>query len=253
MKQPQNKRKALATIAKTENPKPELLSIPADAVSAPAEQHPQNANTVDLLTAAEINTAPITDTAKAEGLGSTNAYANRRISELSQRDIMAKTLKIKQEARKRGYKLEQLAHDPAALQSALDDFDLTCFDLGLYPLQNLLAVWLNCISQQIVALSSAANVSEAGELLAAHNDYCISLISSAAMQSEKPPVFSIYYLKSAYKMYDNNFNAGSGVVFNGVGGASITQNITINAADISKKSEIFGEIDAEAVPEGANG
>lgn len=252
MKQPQNKRKALATIAKTENPKPELLSIPADAVSAPAEQHPQNANTVDLLTAAEINTAPITDTAKAEGLGSTNAYANKRISELSQRDIMAKTLKIKQEARKRGYKLERLAHDPAALQAALDDFDLTCFDLGLYPLQNLLAVWLNCISQQIVALSSAANVSEAGELLAAHNDYCISLISSAAMQSEKPPVFSIYYLKSAYKMYDNNFNAGSGVVFNGVGGASITQNITINAADISKKSEIFGEIDAEAVPEGAN-
>lgn len=252
MKQPQNKRKALATIAKTENPKPELLSIPADAVSAPAEQHPQNANTVDLLTAAEINTAPITDTAKAEGLGSTNAYANKRISELSQRDIMAKTLKIKQEARKRGYKLERLAHDPAALQAALDDFDLTCFDLGLYPLQNLLAVWLNCISQQIVALSSAANVSEAGELLAAHNDYCISLISSAAMQSEKPPVFSIYYLKSAYKMYDNNFNAGSGVVFNGVGGASITQNITINAADISKKSEIFGEIDAQALPEGAN-
>lgn len=252
MKQPQNKRKALATIAKTENPKPELLSIPADAVSAPAEQHPQNANTVDLLTAAEINTAPITDTAKAEGLGSTNAYANKRISELSQRDIMAKTLKIKQEARKRGYKLERLAHDPAALQAALDDFDLTCFDLGLYPLQNLLAVWLNCISQQIVALSSAANVSEAGELLAAHNDYCISLISSAAMQSEKPPVFSIYYLKTAYRMYDNNTNAGSGVVFNGVGGASITQNITINAADITKKSEIFGEIDSQALPEGAN-
>ena len=53
-------------------------------------------------------------------------------------------------------------------------------------------------------------------------------------------------------MYDNNFNAGSGVVFSGIGGASITQNITINAADISKKSEIFGEIDAQALPEGAN-
>lgn len=252
MKQPQNKRRALATIAKTENPKPELLAAPADTVSTPAEQQPPKAAAVDLLAAAEINSAPVTDTAKAEGLNATNAYANRRISELSQRDIMAKTLKIKQEARKRGYKLERLAHDPAALQAALDDFDLTCFDLGLYPLQNLLAVWLNCISQQIVALSSAANVSEAGELLAAHNDYCISLISSAAMQSEKPPVFSIYYLKSAYKMYDNNFNAGSGVVFSGVGGASITQNITINAADISKKSEIFGEIDAQALPEGAN-
>lgn len=250
MKQPQNKRRALATIAKTENPKPELLAVAPENV--PAEQRAQNANTVDLLAAAEINTAPITDTAKAEGLNVTNAYANRRISELSQRDIMAKTLKIKQEARKRGYKLEQLAHDPEALQAALDDFDLTCFDLGLYPLQNLLAVWLNCISQQIVALSSAANVSEAGELLAAHNDYCISLISSAAMQSEKPPVFSIYYLKSAYRMYDNNINAGSGVIFNGIGGASITQNITINAADITKKSEIFGEIDAETVPEGAN-
>ena len=53
-------------------------------------------------------------------------------------------------------------------------------------------------------------------------------------------------------MYDINFNAGSGVVFSGIGGASITQNITINAADISKKSEIFGEIDAQAPPEGAN-
>ena len=53
-------------------------------------------------------------------------------------------------------------------------------------------------------------------------------------------------------MYDNNINAGSGVIFNGIGGASITQNITINAADITKKSEIFGEIDAQALPEGAN-
>lgn len=250
MKQPQNKRRALATIAKTENPKPELLSTAPESV--PAEQRAQNANTVDLLAAAEINTAPITDTAKAEGLNATNAYANRRISELSQKDIHAKTLKIKQEARKRGYKLEQLAHDPEALQAALDDFDLTCFDFGLYPLQNLLAVWLNCTAPQLVALASAANVSESGQIIAAHSDYCISVISSAAMQSEKPPVFSIYYLKSAYKLFDCPNIAGSGVIFNGIGGASITQNITINAAEITKKSEIFGEIDAQAPSGDAN-
>lgn len=199
----------------------------------------------DLLLSAKIDTGGAAVQARAEGLNTSNAFAARRVSDLSQREIMAKTLKIKQIARERRYKLADLVHSPDALSAALDDFDLTCFDLGLFPLQNLLAVWLNTTQAQLMALASAANVSESGELIAAHSDYCVSVISSAAIAADKPPVFSIYYLKTAYKMFDSVPNVGA----NGSIMPNFTQNnITINAADISKNSKIFAEIDA---PKGA--
>lgn len=195
----------------------------------------------DLLLSAKIDTGGAAVQAHAEGLETSNAFAARRVSELSQRDIMAKTLKIKQIARAKRYKLAELVHSPDVLSVALDDFDLTCFDLGLFPLQNLLAVWLNTTQAQLMALASAANVSESGELIAAHSDYCVSVISSAAIAADKPPVFSIYYLKTAYRMFDNAPNLGT----NGAIMPNFTQNnITINAADISKNSKIFAEIDA---------
>ena len=212
----------------------------ADAPEPAAPSAPPAVVAPDLLLSSKIDTGGAAIQARAEGLNTSNAFAARRVSELSQREIMAKTLKIKQIARERRYKLADLVHSPDALSAALD---LTCFDFGLFPLQNLLAVWLNTTQAQLMALASAANVSESGELIAAHSDYCVSVISSAAIAADKPPVFSIYYLKTAYKMYDCTSNINGSVMPN------FTQNnITINAADISKNSKFFAEIDA---PNGA--
>lgn len=196
----------------------------------------------DLLLNAQISAPTVKDAAAEEGLISTNAYAVKRIGDFSRQEILQKTLLIKQAARRKGYKLDTLVHSPEQLQAALDDYDLTCFSLGLYPLQDLLAVWLSTTAHQIVALQSAANVSEAGRLLAEHSAYCVAVISSAAMLSDKPPVFSIYYLKTAYKMFDQEKQQNSTnlsiISGNGV-------NISISAGEISKKSEIFAEIDGE--------
>lgn len=194
----------------------------------------------DLLATADISSPSVQEAAAAEDLTKSNAYAVKRIGDFSRQEIIAKSLKIKQIARQKAYKLEALVHTPDQLQAALDDYDLTCFNLGLYPLQNLLAVWLNTTNAQLQALTSAANVSEAGQILACHTDYCVSVISSAAMQSEKPPLFSIYYLKTVYKMFDQEKqqNAPSLSVFSG----NVT-NINISAADITRNSQIFTEID----------
>lgn len=195
---------------------------------------------VDVLENAQINVPNMRQLAAEEGITGTNAYAANRIGCFSRQEILAKSAKIKQIARQRGYKLDELVHDPQALQSALDDYDLTCLDMGLYPLQNLLAVWLNTTSHQIIALCSAANVSESGQILAAHNDYCISVISSSAMLSDKPPLFSVYYLKTAYGMFDDK-KGHSGTNVSLISG-NVT-NINVSAADISKNMEVFAEID----------
>ena len=211
----------------------------------------------DLLLNAQITAPTVKDAAAEEGLTATNAYAAKRIGDFSRQEILKTTLLIKQEARKRGYKLDELVHAPERLQAALDDYDLTCFELGLYPLQDLLAVWLSTTSHQIVALQSAANVSEAGAMIAQHSAYCVSVISSAAMLSDKPPVFSLYYLKTAYKMFDqiqvSGTNSTNLSVISGNG-----VNISISAGEIAKKTEIFAEIDddggeAAAVETFANG
>lgn len=210
----------------------------------------------DLLLNAQISAPTVKDAAAEEGLTSTNAYAVKRIGDFSRQEILQKTLLIKQAARRKGYKLDTLVHSPEQLQDALDDYDLTCFNLGLYPLQDLLAVWLSTTAHQIVALQSAANVSEAGRILAEHSAYCVSVISSAAMLSDKPPVFSIYYLKTAYKMFDQADNGQNGAFCTNISANGV--NISISAGEINKKSQIFAEIDSEgecvsAVPQLANG
>ena len=206
----------------------------------------------DLLLNAQITAPTVKDAAAEEGLTATNAYAAKRIGDFSRQEILKKTLLIKQTARKRGYKLDELVHAPERLQDALDDYDLTCFELGLYPLQDLLAVWLSTTAHQIVALQSAANVSEAGAMIAQHSAYCVSVISSAAMLSDKPPVFSIYYLKTAYKMFDqiqvSGTNSTNLSVISGNG-----VNISISASEIAKKTEIFAEIDADGGEAAADG
>ena len=87
-------------------------------------------------------------------------------------------------------------------------------------------------------------IAEAGAMIAQHSAYCVSVISSAAMLSDKPPVFSIYYLKTAYKMFDqiqvSGTNSTNLSVISGNG-----VNISISAGEIAKKSEIFAEIDAD--------
>lgn len=196
----------------------------------------------DLLLNTEISAPTVKDAATEEGLTATNAYAVKRISDFSRQEVLQKTLLIKQAARRKGYKLDTLVHSPDQLQAALDDYDLTCFNLGLYPLQDLLAVWLSTTAHQIAALQSAANVSEAGRILAEHSAYCVSVISSVAMLSDKPPVFSIYYLKTAYKMFDQEKQQSSGVCTN-ISANGV--NISISAGEIDKKSQIFAEIDGE--------
>lgn len=198
---------------------------------------------VDVLENAQINVPNIQELASAENLTGTNAYAARRIDELSNKEIYAKAIKIKQIARQKKYSLDKLVHDPQALQNALDDYDLTCFTLDVYPLQHLLAVWLNTNAHQITALQSAANVSEAGSMLLSHSDYCVSVISLAAMQSGKPPLFSAYYLKTTHKMYDSPQKTGIIAFGNSSNFGNTSFNINISAADISKNMEVFAEID----------
>lgn len=194
----------------------------------------------DLLLNTQISAPTVKDAATEEGLTSTNAYASRRIEDLSTREIQAHTLQLSQIARQRKYSLDDLVHTPEQLQHALDDFNLTCLQLNLYPLQYLLAIWLNTTAAQILALSSARNVSEAGDILARQSDYSVAVISSTAMVS-KNIAFQIYFLKATHRMYDAPLqNMQSGIIAN----ANIT-NINISNSEISKKSEIFAEIDGE--------
>lgn len=237
-KNPNNKRsRSISEIAKE--------TTPLDA-KKPVKTPNTTINPVnkDLLLAADITVPSVKDTAENDGLTATNAYAVKRISDLSRQEVMAKSLKIKQIARQKNYRLDALVHNPQQLQSALDDYDITCFNLGFFPLQHLLAVWLNTTAAQIIALSSAANVSESGQIIATHNDYCISVVSLAAIQSDKPPLFSIYYLKTAYQMFDQEKEKGTYSGNLSLFSGNITQNITVNAADISKNSQLFAEIDS---------
>lgn len=253
-----NKRsRSISQVAKKSAPK-KVIDIPPEIpqkevlnsqgiVSLPSEestlvtQSELNMNIISPLMSAEINITSVKDAAIDEGLTATNAYATKRIGDFSRQEILAKMLKIRQIARQKDYKLDALVHVPDQLQAALDDYDLTCFNLGLYPLQNLLAVWLNTTSAQLVALTSAANVSESGQMLATHNDYCVSVIASSAMLSDKPPLFSMYYLKTAYKMFDTPMQQVGGNL--SLISGNVVQNISINAADISKNSQLFAEID----------
>lgn len=256
-KDPDNKRaRPIAQVAKESAPKRSVKTTPETTqtetltsegiVSLPNEESPlvsqsQSNLSVSPLMTTEINVTSVKDAAIDEGLTATNAYAAKRIGDLSKQEVLAKILKIRQIARQKNYRLDALVHAPDQLQAALDDYDLTCFNLGLYPLQNLLAVWLNTTSAQLIALTSAANVSESGQMLATHNDYCISVISSSAMLSDKPPLFSIYYLKTAYRMFDQEKQHAGGNL--SLISGNVVQNISINAADISKNSKLFAEID----------
>ncbi|MCM1276042.1 MAG: hypothetical protein NC299_11885 [Lachnospiraceae bacterium] len=205
----------------------------------------------DLLTAVDISAPSLPAAAEAEQIAGTTAYAAKRLGDLSRQEIHAKTLRVKQIARQRGYRLDALIHDPAQLQAALDDFDVTCFDLGLFPLQHLLSVWLTTTAAQLQALTSVAHVSEAGQILAAHADYCVSVVSAVAIQSDKPPVFSIYYLKTAYSLFDEK-NSGQNYASLSVFSGSVTQHIHVDAADISKKTALFAEIEAAADDKGGS-
>lgn len=193
----------------------------------------------DVLAKAQVNIPDIPAEAQREGITRSNAYAANRIGRISQKEIAAKTLKIHQIGRQRGYKLDTLIHDPEALQAALDDFDLTCFDLDLYPLQQLVAGWLGTTSMTLYALTSSRDISVAGNILAMHADYCVSVISSVAMSSDKPPVFSIYYLKSSHRLYDVPQISTNTISFGGFD----SLNISITADSISKNTEIFTEIE----------
>ena len=66
----------------------------------------------DLLLNAQITAPTVKDAAAEEGLTATNAYAAKRIGDFSRQEILKKTLLIKQTARKRGYKLDELVHAP---------------------------------------------------------------------------------------------------------------------------------------------
>lgn len=229
-------RKSMIEATRTDNaPTP---PTPAE-ISPPAERTPP-----DLLTAANIPAPNLPQQAAAEELTGATAYQNNRVATLSRQANYAQILRIKIKAREKGYNLKSLVMDTDALQAAIDDFDITCFEAGVFPIQNLLAVWLNTTMVSLNALQAASDISPAGEIIAAHSDYCVSLISSSAFNSDKPPVFSIYYLKCAYRLYDNapdQRQSGTTLVQ-----GNITQNININAADISKKSQLFTEIDSKS-------
>lgn len=197
---------------------------------------------LDILAAAKIDVQDTAERAKKEGLTGSNAYAQARVADLQKDEIYGKTAKLKQLARQKGYYLKDLIRDPAALQAALDEFDLACFDLGLYPIQSLVSTWLHTSAATIKAFEASREISEAGDIIAAHTDYCVSVISEVALSSSKPPVFSIYYLKSAHKMFDTP--QASTITANFSPGAAAS--ITISAGDISDKAGLFSEIDAIA-------
>lgn len=227
---------------------PKVKTLIEKAVEATAEAAksppavPSSAPT-DILATAAIQIPNTADRAKEEGLVGSNAYAQARVADLQKDEIYGKTAKLKQLARQKGYYLKDLIHDPGALQAALDEFDLACFDLGIYPVQSLVSTWLHTSAATLKAFEASREISEAGDIIAAHTDYCISVISEVALSSSKPPVFSIYYLKSVHRMYDT---PQTPTISAGVGISCGSANITINAGDISDKAQLFTEIDAIA-------
>lgn len=199
----------------------------------------------DLLSTVEIS-APETLQFQAvtEGFNKSNAYAAARINDISRKNTNAAMLKIKQEARRKKYSLSELIYDTDRLMNALDEFDLICFEMNLYPIEHLLSLWLNCTMAEIQALKTSGRSSQAGQLLRMHSDYCVGLISQNALTSEKPPVFAMYYLKTVHQMYDIpteqtiNINARQ-VPYNDISADILTSNAQIFSTlpDNSKKSD----------------
>lgn len=187
----------------------------------------------DLLSAAEISVPePLQLQAVTEGFNKSNAYAAARINDITRRNINAATLKIRQEARRKKHKLSELMHDTDRLVKALDEFDLLCFEMNLYPIEHLLSLWLNCTMADIQALKTSGRSSQAGQIFRMHSDYCVGIISQNALTAEKPPVFAMYYLKTVHQMYDVpteqtiNINARQ-VPYNDVSADTLTSNAQI--------------------------
>lgn len=158
------------------------------------------------LAAADIQ--PLTpeqlaQTAAAEGWQKNNAYGAVRVKTLTQQQIFAQSIRLKQAARKHNYNLESLLAGPQELMiEALDRFDLFCYETNLQPLEHLLAVWLNCSIGELDAVKTTANINGNAKLIVDHQAFAVSVISQMALQSDKPPVFSMYYLKAVHRMLD---------------------------------------------------
>lgn len=183
----------------------------------------------------------IAETAAREGWAKNNAYGAARVRTLTQQQIFGQTMKLKQQARKYNYNIAELLAGPAEnMIDALDKFDLMCYETGLQPLEHLLAVWLNCSIGELDAIKTTANINANAKLIVDHQAFAISVISQMAMQSDKPPVFSIYYLKAVHRMFDNNEVAQAGIAINN---ATINARFSIGGSALHNNARLF--IDAD--------
>lgn len=183
----------------------------------------------------------IAETAAREGWAKNNAYGATRVRTLTQQQIFGQTMKLKQQARKYNYNIAELLAGPAEnMIDALDKFDLMCYETGLQPLEHLLAVWLNCSIGELDAIKTTANINANAKLIVDHQAFAISVISQMAMQSDKPPVFSIYYLKAVHRMFDNSETAQTGIAINN---ATINARFSIGGSALHNNARLF--IDAD--------
>ncbi len=104
-------------------------------------------------------------------------------------------------AQKKNYKLTALCHKPKQLLAALDEFCELCLQLGILPGKESLCMWLHTSIAGLSFIRNGNNSTfeqEVIDIIRDFENYIASVWVQYANLSTKPPVFSVFYLKSIF-------------------------------------------------------
>lgn len=104
-------------------------------------------------------------------------------------------------ANRKNYRLTELCHKPKQLLAALDEYCELCLQLGILPGKESLCMWLHTSIAGLSFIRNGNNSQFEQEIIDIIRDfenYILSVWVQYANLSAKPPVFSIFYLKSVF-------------------------------------------------------
>lgn len=129
-------------------------------------------------------------------------------------------------ADRKNYQFIRLIHKPEKLLAALDEYCELCLQLGILPSKESLCMFLHTSISSYALVSNGNNsqfLQEIIDILNNFDNYIISTWVQYANLSNKPPIFSIFYLKSVY-FYDDNLSKNSKINLNIYSGNNLQVN-----------------------------
>lgn len=115
-------------------------------------------------------------------------------------------------AQKKNYKLTELCHKPKQLLAALDEFCEYCLQLGILPGKESLCLWLHTSITSLAIIRNGNNSQfeqEVIDIIRDFENYIASVWVQYANLSTKPPVFTVFYLKSIFGYSENSAAAST--------------------------------------------